>query len=296
MAIPVKAGANRYIYFDATGSYDFDGYITQYNWNFGDGSTGSGLCVSHVYSIAGEVTVSLTVVDDQGKSSQIFTKVIIVIGSEGYPLAEFDTFPEEVYSGQIIHFNASDSFDTDGFITSYEWDLGDGTKITTGNTTISHVYPFPGEYTVVLITQDNSGNRTTRSKIITILNKAPVARFTISKFNPLINEEVIFDASSSYDQDGRIVEYLWNFGDGTTAQGVRVTHAFSRTASWPVKLIVKDNSGGLSSTVEYVIVKKVRSKKGGCIMRSSCSNLTLYLIISLLLAVMTIIGSRRAKY
>ena len=52
--------------FDASGSSDSDGTITDYLWDFGDGGTGSGTSVSHEYSSAGTFTVSLTVTDDDG--------------------------------------------------------------------------------------------------------------------------------------------------------------------------------------------------------------------------------------
>jgi subtilisin family serine protease len=52
--------------FDASGSFDTDGTITSYGWEFGDGSTGSGELVSHTYGADGTYTVTLTVTDDEG--------------------------------------------------------------------------------------------------------------------------------------------------------------------------------------------------------------------------------------
>ena len=54
------------IVFDASGSYDIDGYIVSYEWDFGDGTTGQGIAVGHTYSVAGLYTVTLTVTDDDG--------------------------------------------------------------------------------------------------------------------------------------------------------------------------------------------------------------------------------------
>jgi lysophospholipase L1-like esterase len=55
---------------------------------------------------------------------------------------------------------------------------------------------------------------------------------------------VTVDASSSTDSDGTIQEYLWEFGDGTTATGVRATHTYSRAGDYLVTLAVRDNAGG----------------------------------------------------
>ncbi|WP_346621723.1 PKD domain-containing protein [Blastococcus montanus] len=52
--------------FDATGSTDTDGTVTGWAWDFGDGTTGTGATVTHVYETAGTYTVRLTVTDDQG--------------------------------------------------------------------------------------------------------------------------------------------------------------------------------------------------------------------------------------
>jgi hypothetical protein len=56
------------ISFDASGSSDSDGTIVSYDWHFGDGDTGSGVTVTHVYSSEGSYTVMLTVTDDETKT------------------------------------------------------------------------------------------------------------------------------------------------------------------------------------------------------------------------------------
>lgn len=55
-----------------------------------------------------------------------------------------------------------------------------------------------------------------------------------------------FDASGSMDSNGNIISYLWNFGDGTSAEGMQVSHAYQSVGSFLVQLTVTD-SGGLSS-------------------------------------------------
>lgn len=66
---------------------------------------------------------------------------------------------------------------------------------------------------------------------------------------------VTFNASSSYDPDGRIVKYIWEFGDGEkkTTTEPYTTHIFRKTGTLVMKLTVVDESG-LETTVYREII------------------------------------------
>ncbi len=82
----------------------------------------------------------------------------------------------------------------------------------------------------------------------------PVAKFEISNVTPALNEMVTFDASASSDADGSIASYEWDFKDGTTATGVTVTHSFSKTDDFNVKLTVKDAAGNIDTKSKRVFI------------------------------------------
>ncbi len=88
------------------------------------------------------------------------------------------------------------------------------------------------------------------------INNPPVARFTFSPANPAVGQPVFFDASASFDPDGFIVQYLWDFNsDGTfDASGRIVTNAFFFAGTHIVTLRVIDNQGAAGSTSQPVIV------------------------------------------
>jgi PKD repeat protein len=69
------------ITFNATTSSDIDGTISSYNWDFGDGSTGSGSIVTHSFSVAGTYTVKLNVTDNGGLTSQYTSAVTVQASS-----------------------------------------------------------------------------------------------------------------------------------------------------------------------------------------------------------------------
>jgi len=73
----LPAGATQSISFDASNSLDPDGSITTYAWDFGDGSTGTGLTISHAFAVDGTYTVNLTVTDNDGKTGSLNKDVTI---------------------------------------------------------------------------------------------------------------------------------------------------------------------------------------------------------------------------
>ncbi len=82
----------------------------------------------------------------------------------------------------------------------------------------------------------------------------PVATFTYSPEDPVVGETVTFNASASYDPDGTIGSYAWDFGDDTSGSGMTTTHAYDASGTYTVTLIVTDNSTvGLANTTVFMV-------------------------------------------
>jgi hypothetical protein len=95
--------------------------------------------------------------------------------------------------------------------------------------------------------------------LFTYANQAPVASFTYSPDYPLIYEDVTFNASASYDPDGSIVNYMWDFGDGnvTTVTSSTIAHVYTIAGSqvnYTVTLTVTDNGGATGLATQIVTV------------------------------------------
>lgn len=114
--------------FDATGTKDEGGTCGDdcyYEWDFGDGSSGTGMVTTHEFRAAGTYSVRLRVTDIRGDSSTVSQSVTVTLTEP--PTAAFAYSPAEPRFGQEVFFNASASMAAPGFvIVSYEWDFGTG--------------------------------------------------------------------------------------------------------------------------------------------------------------------------
>jgi len=157
------------------------------------------------------------------------------------PQATFTFSPNEPGVEQTVRFTDT-STAPDGRVVRRRWDFGDGRSSTIQNP--SHRYTSPGTYTVKLTVTDEHGGTDTTTRRITVVARPPQATFAYEPHTQeqhlLVNKEVTFDGSESRAPDGDIVRYAWDFGDGHTAEGERVTHTYTEPGAYTVKLTVWD--------------------------------------------------------
>ncbi len=152
-------------------------------------------------------------------------------------------------------FDATQSQLPEGSNISFLWDFGDG--ITSSNPVVTHTYEKSDDYLVNLSITDNSGfecSTASTSQIIRV-NIPPHASF-ISENRACVNEEITFDAGTSYTDAGKSLDYSWNFGDGETRLGVsQVNKSYAKGGDYSVRLTVDDQSRTFcgSHTAEKII-------------------------------------------
>jgi len=231
-----------------------DGTITSYQWDFGNGQSGSGARVTTRFPLRGSYAVKLIVTNDRGFQNSV-TQNVTVAGVNG-PTATFTLSPDAPGVNQQLFFDANASKAEPGrTITRYDWNFGDGAS--GSGVTESHRYSRAGAFTVTLIVTDSAGKTGTTSKSVTVggTTIVPTAAFTVSPATINVNQSAFFDATVSTATAGRtITRYEWNFGDNVPVEGARVEHVFNRAGGYTVTLTVTDSNGATDTETKTVTV------------------------------------------
>ena len=200
---------------------------------------------THAYAEPGLYTATLTVTDDSGVANATATDTVtLTVNAPPVPAATGPDRPIAV--GEIAAIDGSASTDADGAILSWSWDFGDGA--TGEGPQVQYAWAAPGVYPVTLTVTDDSAtpSATTTTTIDVTVSAAPVA--DAGPDQSVAVSEVAFDGGGSSDADGRITRWDWDFGDGVTASGRTVRHAYARPGTYEVALVVRDDSGAPLNT------------------------------------------------
>jgi PKD repeat protein len=147
-------------FFNASASKAGPGHsIASYDWNFGDGATGSGMTTSHSFATVGTYNVILTVTDDAGHTETATTTVDV---RDDRPTVSFTFSPAAPTAGSPVTFTSSASSPVGRTITSYSWSFGGS------GATASHTFPTPGSVTVTLTVTDSAGKTSTSSQTVPV--------------------------------------------------------------------------------------------------------------------------------
>ena len=273
----IIACVNTDIQFDGTRSTDLDGVVNAFSWDFGEGTGGAGDRPLHSFSEPGSYDVRLSVEGDQiGQCSSTASDDVRVTVVEA-PLASI-TAPAAAPVGADVTFDGIVSASDTGNITAWHWSFGDGAQAS--GEQVAHAFAEPGTYRVSLLLDNETDIETCRVvqayHLITV-NASPKAVAGDDRVS-LVDEEILFDASQSRDADGGIVEYVWDFGDGATAEGLQVRHVYRAPGTYDVMLRVKDDTDLENSVSEDTMQVTVADPSGPAIdgPRVACAGDTVF--------------------
>lgn len=255
------------VHFDATGSYDPDGEIVAYEWDFdGDGQfdDGTGEEADYTFTQEGDYDVTLRVTDNSGEYNT--STITIEAGSINglRAVISSNAGDEELYYvGEDYEFDGSLSQVEDGKITKFNWDFGDGSdEVKTRS--VTHAFEEAGTYTVTLTVYDQDGNSDVTTLEVDAKEEGatPTAKFTTSpaiengEVSGPVPLAVSFDANASTDPDDDIIDYEWDFdNDGTIDDtGDKASYTYQEVGNFEARLILTDAVGNQD---EYTVPVEV---------------------------------------
>ncbi|MBI1341460.1 MAG: PKD domain-containing protein [Terrimonas sp.] len=216
-------------------------------WDFGDGTTSTLQNPAHTFIALGNYNVSLTVT--YGACSHTFMRVINVVQEN----PDITVIPNPVCRNKPLSFTAANVNSAN--INNYYWDFGDGTNISGGGL-INHAFANAGFYSIRLITTDLNGCKDTIDKTNFVRINGAVAGFTGTNISGCNGLTTTFLDSSTLDGINNIVNWQWDFGDGTIQSypAPPFTHTYPNIGSYTIKLKVTDAAGCTDSItrVSYV--------------------------------------------
>ena len=177
---PENPGINDSVLFNAASSTSTP-EITNYMWNFGDGTSTNtnNSTTTHSFPASGEYIITLTITNTLEATNSTSTTINIK-EDENQLIAAFTYSPSNPNKDEEVFFDASSSSSTSEIV-SYLWNFGDNNSTTTNNATTTHVFTFPGEFTTNLILTNQLEATSSSSTTISI---AP----TESTTSVIINE------------------------------------------------------------------------------------------------------------
>jgi len=279
---PYKGIVKEPVIFNSMGSIDPDGTIVSYEWDFGDGTTGSGVTTIHRYDTLGTYNVILTVTDNDGATDSDTTTVEITHGNPPSVQLIYPTGGETLKDTVTIRWSAHDSKDGDN-LPIYLF-YSDDDNLYQINNVLENTGEYQwdttmlpdGTYTLLVQAIDNDGNiGHDQSKPFEIDNYYEPENNPPNKptkpsgpSSGKAGEEYTY-TSSTTDPDGDQIWYKWDFGDGTTSGWIgplasgatcQASHTWEVQGDYNVKVKAKDQHGDESSWSEPLSISMPKSK------------------------------------
>ncbi|WP_057832913.1 S8 family serine peptidase [Colwellia sp. TT2012] len=273
---PYQGSVNSAINFSSAGTYDPDGSVSYYSWDFGDGYTSNQANPSHSYSVETSYTVSLMVTDNQGLSTTVDTTATVG-GSGGGTLKNgvaVNGLSANV--GQSIDYTIVVPANATDLVISISGGNGDAdlyTRYASAPTTnqydcrpyaggnsesCTETNPQAGTWYVSVQAYASFSGLTLQASYQagsgTTPNETPVAD-PGGPYTGTAGTSVSFTGSNSYDPDGQITTHSWNFGDGSSSSQTNPRHTYTNGGSYNVTLTVTDNDGASNYTSTSAVIE-----------------------------------------
>ncbi|MFN8397043.1 MAG: DUF2341 domain-containing protein [Bacteroidia bacterium] len=221
----------------------FASTIPQWNWNFGDGNTGTGSSVQHDYLAPGAYLTTLIVETNHACRDTLTDSVFLF----PKPLAGFEN-PDRCVPEAYAPLDTSAVATTVGAqIVGWHWDFGD--SYTSTQQAPSHNYQTPGSYPVELIVTTNHGCKDT---VLQVMHYNPKPEAAFSWTTNCWPQPAAFTDGSTIS-NAFLQDWNWQFGDGGSDTVPNPQHPYAVADTYSVQLIVGSNQGCRDTAVAAVV-------------------------------------------
>lgn len=175
----------------------------------------------------------------------------------------------------VEYVYTSSAVDVDGDQIRFRFDWDDGnfsgwSEFVASNTSVSmsHSWASISTFEVRVMAQDENGLNSSWSIPLNVIvsqvsleGEPPVADISVPS-NLSANQTIVFGASGSYDEDGVIISFHWDFGDGENGSGISPSHIYENPGEYTVTLVVTDNNGNTySKSIIVTVVSEVEEEQ-----------------------------------
>lgn len=260
---PEEGQAPLEVTFDASESRDPDGFIVRYEWDFSNNGIfdAEGMVATFTFDEPGNYPVTLRVTDNSGETNTVEHIVVVKSDEIIFPVVRNTPADDILVPGRAYQFDASDSASSEGEITRYEWNFGDG-QIRSGRR-VTHTFLREGVYEVSLKLTDSAGNTADYARNVTVSESSSGLFGSIATTPPAMENRVVgvvplrvsFDAGGS--SGGDIVDFQWDFENNgeIDATGQTAEHIFTRTGTFNTELTITSADGRSAKTTIQIVVE-----------------------------------------
>ncbi len=267
---PTNPSAGQTVSFDATGSADPDGTITNYAWDFGDGTSGTGATPTHAYNPASTMsfTVMLTVTDNSGNTGSSSQSVTVIVTAVSPPTVSItNVSPNPASTGQMVTLTFTVS--STATVTGITVNWGDGTTLDSQPgtaTSDTHSYANTGnamsQAFTITVTATNIGGPGTATTTERVNDRSPLVTISTVTPNPANTGVLVTVTFTDTDPDGTVSSISVNWGDSTTPDSLAGsatsdTHSYASPGSFTITVTATDNSGSAGSATATETVMTV---------------------------------------
>lgn len=201
--------------------------VLTYNWDFGDGTFDNSNDIAHKYLLPDTFMIKLTAIGVGGcQDDSLYPVIVYPSPNIGYSVNN----NPQCFPGHQFIINNSSTISSG--VLQYQWDMGDGTKLTTAD--VNYSYVKAGNYKIKLLLDAAGGCKDSLSQDL-IVHPTPLADFTVK---PVCENLRVPVFNRTYNNTNSTINYAWDFDNGHLDNVKTPVYSYPVAGTYNLKLTV----------------------------------------------------------